>query len=148
MRLLAVLAIVVSLAAAAVAGNTVTTDLEFTRLETEISFWGRGDYVPTERTRERMDSEISRFANNHPRLADAHRLLASQLVWEAYWASDVPDRHALAEKAVNAQRQLLELRPASRQGWENLLEYSRFLAEPEETASLARRQLALLPRWQ
>ena len=97
MRLLAVLAIVVYLVTAALATDTVTTDLEFTRLETEISFWGRGDYVPTERTRERMDSQITRFANDHPRLADAHRLRASQLVWEAYWASDVANRKTLAE---------------------------------------------------
>ena len=148
MRLLAALALLISLVTAAVAGNMIATDLEFTRLETEISFWGRGDYVPAELTRSRMDREVMAFASDHPQLADARRLLASQLAWEAYWAENPGDRAALASEAVASQLRLLILRPASRQGWENLLEYSRFLAEPDEAVLLARRQLAGLPRWQ
>jgi len=47
-------------------------DLAFTAAETELSFWGRGDYQPTEATRARISRELGVLLEGAPAHPDYH----------------------------------------------------------------------------
>ena len=104
---------------AGLSAQMVRNHLAFTQLETEVSFWGRGEYLPTERTRERTAQGIEQLVQAAPRNADAQVLHASQLAWESYWQQS-PD---LAESAIKAQQQALDWRPARPQDQRLMVEY-------------------------
>ena len=123
------------------------TDLTFTALETEVSFWGRGTYQPSEPRRQWVDEGIGQLLQASPRHPDFLELSAAQLAWEAYWSEDVPMRSQLQEQALAVQFSAVQGRPGYRQGWQKLLQYCGIREECSPYRQLAERQLQLLERW-
>ncbi|KAA1188949.1 hypothetical protein F0M18_17250 [Pseudohalioglobus sediminis] len=119
MRPLALIPLALLLALAWQAQAKMRQHLAFTQLETEVSFWGRGAYLPTERTRERTGAGIEQLVAATPKDARAHALQASQLAWESYWQQS----GALAKEAIKAQKQALDWRPAHPQDQRLMVEY-------------------------
>lgn len=111
---------------AALALQMIRNHLAFTQLETEVSFWGRGEYMPTDTTRERTAGEIQQLVDATPKDARAHTLQASQQAWESYWQQN-PE---LTENAIKAQKQALDWRPARAQDQRLMVEYEQ-RSEPQ-----------------
>lgn len=77
-------------------------DLKFTAVETEISFWGRGQYVPDLQTREWVGRELEYLLDREPKHPGYLTLAASYHSWQAYWAETAElelDYNTLAEQA-------------------------------------------------
>jgi hypothetical protein len=119
-------------------------DLEFTRVQTEISFWGRGTYQPPQGIIEHAGDVLSgllQAASAHPEMLE---LEAHYLAWSAYRAEDMDRRGHLMQAAVDSQYLALLSRPANRQGWSKMVEYASWAPNGEAMLQLARKRLASL----
>jgi hypothetical protein len=102
----------------------LSRDLAFTRAKTEVGFWGRGSYQPDDATIERTGEHVDALLQarpNHPAYLGLH---ASYAAWRAYWAGEGEVREKFIQMATNSQYAALQSRPAHRQGWQKLLEYT------------------------
>jgi hypothetical protein len=117
---LALLAIATISMLGSLALATLQHDLHFNTLETEVSFWGRGNYMPTDDTRTSTAEGIQQLVESAPKNANYHALQASQLAWESYWQQN----KATAGQATQAQQQSLNWRPARIQDQQLMVEYS------------------------
>jgi hypothetical protein len=124
-------------------------DLAFTVAETELSFWGRDGYQPTEATRARISGELDTLLQRAPIHPDYLALAAYHQAWQSYREDDPTIAQAYALRAVNTQFLAQQNRPAYRQGWAKMVGYARRAGDDEGAAALARlaqqRQDALEP---
>ncbi len=104
--------------------RTVCDDLVFTTAATQLSFWGRESYQPTvqtiDLTGQRLESLLQRSPSKPNYLAEQAYFLS----WRGYASDDVAQRLAYNKSAAATQLQALEQRPAYRQGWAEMIEYS------------------------
>ena len=112
-------------------------DLAFTAAETELSFWGRDDYQPTEATRARISRELDVLLERAPAHPDYLALAAYHQTWQAYREDDPTIARAYALQAVNTQFLAQQNRPAYRQGWAKMVGYARRAGADEGAAALA-----------
>ena len=117
-------------------------DLAFTATETELSFWGRGDYQPAEATRETTRRDLDALLAAAPEHPDYLTLAAYHAAWLAYWEDDPTVARPYALLAVDNQYAAQQNRPAYRQGWAKLVEYSRRAAS--DRGALAKHRVEAL----
>ena len=146
-RLLLIPCIFVAVALTVLAIVHTQRDLQFTRLDTELSFWGRDNYQPTDATRARTQAGINALLESAPTNASYLTLRASQLAWEGYWLGG-DDGAALDQQALAVQARAQRSRPAYGLGWLYLLEYAERAGADEEFQAQARNRLDALRRWQ
>ena len=115
--------------------HLIRSDLTFTRLETEVSFWGRGSYTPTAVRRESTERGLARLVKGFAGHPDYLSLQASQLSWEAYWAENEEVRRRYDRHTLESQQLALDSRPAHRQSWVKMVEYAS--RNPQSVALLA-----------
>ncbi|MEM1154586.1 MAG: hypothetical protein AAGI44_10615 [Pseudomonadota bacterium] len=80
-------------------------DLAFTAIEAEVSFWGQGEYVPVEGTREQVGETLATLLNSEPEHPGYLTLATSYYAWRAYWAETKQqelDYNARSERAARA----------------------------------------------
>lgn len=105
--------------------NVFRQNLLFIAAETEVSFWGRGAYRPTETTLYTTNRSIESLLGHQPANPAYLALQASALVWQAYWAEQAGGvNQGLGRRAVQVQQSALISRPAHRHSWTKLIEYS------------------------
>jgi hypothetical protein len=121
--------------------DLVYRDLKFTQLETEVSFWGQGRYVPTEARRQKTDAGIQRLVSTSPAHPDYLSLQAAQKSWEAYWAESEESRLVYSRQSVLSQQRALETRPVHPQSWVKMLEYASRTPDGAGLLEIARSRL-------
>ena len=99
-------------------------DLAFTAAETELSFWGRENYQPLQPAIERTGQRIDALLQQNPQHSSYLELQAYYLSWQGYWTDDVEQRLNFNDQALEAQYRALQTRPADRQAWLKMVEYS------------------------
>ena len=110
-------------------------DLAFTAAETELSFWGRGDYQPDDASRQRTAQALEALLAVAPRHPDYLALAAYHDAWRAYREDDPTLAQPYAVRALNNQYGAQLNRPAYRQGWEKMVGYARRAAVAAESAA-------------
>jgi len=118
-------------------------DLAFTAAETELSFWGRGDYQPDDASRQRTARTLEALLIEAPRHPDYLTLAAYHDAWRAYREDDPTLAQPYAVRALNNQYGAQLNRPAYRQGWEKMVGYARRaggVAEGAESAAALAQQ--------
>jgi len=123
-------------------------DVQFTELETEVSFWGRGSYQPVEEVRSGVDQGIQNLLGMFPDDSRVLALRASQYAWEAYWEPSIAQRQHFGRAALQTQFASQRLRPAYGQGWSKLLQYQAVDVQGQELHAVAKVQLQNLKSWQ
>lgn len=123
-RMLAAVALLPALAVAWQSAVLVRDDLAFTASQTEVSFWGRGDYRPTPATRQRTEHAVEALLADNPSQPDYLELAAGLYAWQGYWVQDPEQAAEYNRRAVRAQYAAQVARPAYRPGWELLMEYA------------------------
>jgi len=98
-------------------------DLQFTKAETEVSFWGRGNYQPTPKTVSRTARAVENLVQHAPHNPAYRSLQANSFAWRAYWEADATTSQQYAQQAVGAQAAAVQARPAYYQGQVKLAEY-------------------------
>jgi hypothetical protein len=126
-------------------GNSLfVQDLAYTRAQTELSFWGRGNYQPTPQvvrdTSQTLDALLE-SAPRHPEYLELHALYSA---WQAYWTQDLLARDTLNGQAAARQYRALMSRPAHRQGWSKMVEYASRVSTGESMFQLAQDRLVSL----
>jgi hypothetical protein len=139
--LVALLTIAVTVVCVVHAFSAFQQNLLFTRAQTEVSFWGRGDYHPTPATITVTRQQLQTLVTHSPGHPDYLALQANAAVWLAYWSRQAntvgqPDS---TQQAIASQQAALLSRPAHRFSWNKLAEY---LGRGEPTVE--NRALALL----
>ena len=129
-RLFAAPFLVLALYGVAQASSLLQQDLRFTESETEVSFWGRGNYQPTEATVLRTNLAMNHLLNTTPHHPAYLSLQANSHAWQAYWAKNAEASQKFAEKAVQLQTSAVQYRPAHLQSRVKLAEYTARLQEP------------------
>lgn len=104
--------------------NLFRQNLLFIEAETEVSFWGRGSYRPTEKTIRITNRSIDTLLGHQPANPGYLALQASALVWQAYWAEQSDRQQGLGRRAIEVQQTALISRPAHRHSWTKLIEYA------------------------
>ena len=135
---LATAALAVAITVAWQSATLYQLDLAFTRTETELTFWGRGDYQPLDATRERTGRELAALLAQAPANPDYLALAAYYEAWLAYREDDPELAQPYALRAVNAQFFAQQNRPAYRQGWAKMVGYARRAATDEDASELGR----------
>ncbi len=105
------------------AANIVREDLHFTRLQTEISFWGRDDYHPTNAVIQRSNQAMHTLLTGAPKHPAFLYAQANSYAWQAYWAQGQAETRQLSRRAVNLQRKAVAARPAHLFDQAKLAEY-------------------------
>ena len=131
---LAALALAITLAWQA--ATLFRLDLAFTAAETELSFWGRGNYQPTAATREHIQRELDALLAAAPGQPNYLALAAYHDAWLAYREDDPDAARPYALRAASAQFGAQQNRPAYRQGWEKMVGYARRAGSSKEAAAL------------
>jgi len=132
--------------AVTVAWQSATTfrlDLAFTAAETELSFWGRGDYQPDDASRQRTSQALEALLAAAPHHPDYLALAAYHDAWRAYREDDPTLAQPYALRALDNQYGAQQARPAYRQGWEKMVGYARRAGSAEGAAALG----ALAQQW-
>lgn len=99
-------------------------DLAFTGAETELSFWGRETYHPLQPTIQRTGQTIDALVQSSPQHPSYLELQAYYLSWLGYWSADVEERLSFNDQSLQTQYRALQARPANRQSWIKMVEYS------------------------
>lgn len=127
-----------------VGASSCAQNLAYTRAQTEISFWGRGDYQPTPQVIGDTGQNLQALLQEAPRHPENLTLQAYFTAWQAYWSPDLNTRDALNREAVEIQYLALLSRPAHRQGWLKMVEYASRASSAEMMLQLAQNRLASL----
>lgn len=135
---LALAAFVLAVMVAWCAASWLRLDLAYTATETELSFWGRGHYLPSEATWARAGRELDTLLSRAPVHPDYLSLAAYRYTWLAYWEDDPVAALPYAVQAVNAQFAAQQMRPAYRQGWAKMVGYARRAGTEERAVMLSR----------
>lgn len=123
-RLMLVVVLMLTLLLIAQGLRLFQQDLAFTAAETELSFWGRENYHPLQPTIKRTGQTIDALLQQAPQHASYLELQAYYLSWLGYWSEDVEQRLRFNDQAVQTQYRALQARPADRQAWLKMVEYS------------------------
>jgi hypothetical protein len=99
-------------------------DLAFTAAETELSFWGRENYQPLQPAIVRTGQRIDALLQQNPQHSSYLELHAYYLSWLGFWTDDVEQRFSFNDQAMQTQYRALQTRPADRQAWLKMVEYS------------------------
>lgn len=127
--------------------NMFQGDLAFSAAETEVSFWGRGEYQPTERTREATGYAVENLVAAAPAQPAYLSLAASYYAWRAYWTEEIAVENDYNAQALAAQYAAQQSRPAYLQGWEAVEGYAVRAQQAAELQTLAQQRLdALQPK--
>lgn len=123
--LTAFLALAVTVMCVAQAFSVFQQNLLFTQAQTEVSFWGRGDYLPTPATIIATEQQLKTLLNHSPVQPDYLALQANTAVWLAYWSRQEGTTGQLGndEQAIASQLAALLTRPAHRFSWKKLADY-------------------------
>jgi hypothetical protein len=138
---LTITALAITLLATYTAYTTLRLDLTFTNAKTEVSFWGRGNYQPTDKTRAKTGAQVDTLLAKAPTNPEYLRLAANRAAWEAFWVEEPDRRQALRELAMWQQHWALQARPAHRQSWQKLVEYASRAPGGEPLLAEARHRL-------
>ena len=111
-RASAVIALLVALTLVWQALGLLQRDLAFTTTETEVSFWGRGDYQPYEHTREATGRAVEQLVAAAPGQPDYLTLAASYYAWRAWWADDAELEAQYTQLGQQAREIARQSRPA------------------------------------
>ena len=87
-------------------------DLAFTAAETEVSFWGREDYQPTQATIARTGRQLEALLAKAPRHPEYQLLAASYYAWQAYWTEDAELEAQYTQLGQQAREIARQSRPA------------------------------------
>ena len=87
-------------------------DLAFSAAETEVSFWGREDYQPTEATRQRTGRQLEALLATAPEHPEYQLLAASYYAWRAWWADDAELEAQYTRMGQQAREIARQSRPA------------------------------------
>jgi len=121
--IMAALILLLVLMAIAHAASLLINDLRFTRAQTEVSFWGRGDYNPSQASVRRAGQALDDLlyaSPNHPAYLSVR---ANSYVWQAYWVSDIALERQYTRQAVRLQIAALKSRPAHPHSRAKMIEY-------------------------
>lgn len=102
----------------------VCFDLAYTRVDTELSFWGRKNYTPTENTIAHTGVTLAWLLHHRPEHPDFLARRAYFFSWQGFFTAEPSARLELNQQAVDAQHLALRGRPAYRQGWIKMIEYA------------------------
>lgn len=120
----ALIVLVVCIACFAGGWRAFFQDLEYRRLVTEVGFWGREGYLPTDETLAHTARDLDRLLAQAPGQPDYLALRASVFAWQGYASEDVDQLIAYSNRAVQAQYAALRSRPAHRHGWLKMVQYA------------------------
>lgn len=87
-------------------------DLAYTEVETEVSFWGRGEYHPDAPTRDSVGELLAGLLHQQPDHPGYLMLAASYYDWEAYWAETAEREYDYTQRAAAARNAARQSRPA------------------------------------
>jgi hypothetical protein len=123
--LVALFTLAVTVVCVAYAFRAFQQNLLFTQAQTEVSFWGRGDYHPTPATINITEQQLQTLLSHSPVQPDYLALQASAAIWLAYWSrqkstAGQPDNN---QQAIASQQAALLSRPAHRFSWKKLADY-------------------------
>ena len=136
----------VALAATWQAASLMQQNLAFTKAQTEVGFWGRGQYQPESGTIKHTGQSINAIVQRSPGHPDYLGLQANYATWRAYWAQAMEERMAFSLQAMASQKNALETRPAHRHSWSKMVEYAARTSTGEAAQIAAQAHLqALLP---
>lgn len=143
-RFVAILALLLALTAGYVGFTTLVQDLAYTRAQTELSFWGRGDYHPSPEVVVDTEETLRGLLEKSPRHPDFLILQARYAVWRAYWSDNLHTREDFSRAAIDNQFLALESRPAHRHSWATMVEYASRARDGESMRQRAQTGLELL----
>ena len=103
------------------AANIALSDLEFSRVNTELSFWGRQGYKPSNSRVSSVGASISNALQRSPENPQYLHAHGRYLLWRSYWESDAEKAKGFGEQAVDSWLQAMKQRPAHRQSWAELI---------------------------
>ncbi len=112
-------------------------NLLFTRAQTEVSFWGRGDYRPDEVTILDTSKLLNGLLESKPHHPDYLGLQANKAVWLAYWSGPGAAGEHSSRQAIGSQYAALVSRPAHRHSWVKMVEYLSRGEVSEQNVALA-----------
>jgi hypothetical protein len=136
----------VALAATWQAASLLQQNLAFTKAQTEVGFWGRGEYQPESSTIENTGRRINTLVQRSPGHPEYLGLQANYATWRGYWAQDMEERMAFSLQAMASQKSALQTRPAHRHSWSKMVEYAARTSTGEAAQIAAQAHLqALLP---
>jgi hypothetical protein len=143
------LALVVTMLCVAQAFNAFQQNLLFTQAQTEVSFWGRGDYHPTPATIKATRQQLHALLNHSPSHPDYLALNANTAVWLTYWSwqESMVGQLDINQQAIASQHAALLSRPAHRFSWKTLAGYlgrGESTVENRALAVLAQERINLL----
>lgn len=118
--------------------------LAFTRAETEVGFWGRGEYHPRESSIRDAIRTVDDVLASQPGHPDYLELSANAAAWLAYWAESIDSRAYYSQQAIVSQYSALRSRPAHRHSWAKMIEYSSRAPGNEALAEMAQQKLDAL----
>ena len=87
-------------------------DLAFSAAETEVSFWGREGYQPTEATIARTGRQLEALLATAPEHPEYQLLAASYYAWRAWWADDAELEAQYTRMGQQAREIARQSRPA------------------------------------
>ena len=87
-------------------------DLAFSAAETEVSFWGREGYQPTEATIARTGRQLEALLARAPEHPEYQLLAASYYAWRAWWADDAELEAQYTQLGQQAREIARQSRPA------------------------------------
>lgn len=126
------------------AADVFVANLQFTAVETEVSFWGQGNYQPDPQTIERTLKSIGSLVGDFPEQPSYLNLSAAASAWLAYWAISAQEQERWLEQSFSAQFAAIRSRPAHRHSWIKLIEYLSNTNNSDETELWAKARLASL----
>ncbi|MEH6552237.1 MAG: hypothetical protein V7744_19845 [Pseudomonadales bacterium] len=126
------------LVAAAQAVAVFRADIHYTNANTELSFWGRGDYSPNFDSQQQLEQHIQQALALRPAHPDYLVLHAKGHDWFAFWAQDANTSIAHSQQAAEQQWQALMGRPAHQQSWAAMVDYKVRLKEYDAQWRMAR----------
>lgn len=122
-RLWAVPALLLVFVAAVQSAALFKQNLLFTRAETELSFWGRTNYQPTQSTINHTVQTINTLLQHAPQHPNYLSQKAYAHAWQAYWAQTPQQAAQHATQALSSQQGAMQSRPAHPQSQRKMLEY-------------------------
>jgi hypothetical protein len=140
-RIVAFIALVLAALGVVQAGELFQQNLLFTRAQTEVGFWGRGDYQPREATINRTHEQLGSLLRSSSAHPDYLGLQANAAAWQAYWSG------TSGQQAVTSQYAALQSRPGHRYSWVKLAEYigrSTAIEQNQALLVLAQKRLGVL----
>jgi hypothetical protein len=91
----------------------VGEDFTYTRVSTEVSFWGRKGYYPSEATKAQTQIDVESLRAASPEHPELLVLAADVSAWNGYYSAQAVEAEASLQRAAQLSWQALALRPAN-----------------------------------